>query len=77
MPAEPELLHVMHVKQETVHVMPAVPVSWDKMAAAPESALNETALIIVTMAILCVWAVHILAPLPVMALTPRLYIHVS
>ncbi|CAM4528357.1 unnamed protein product [Leuciscus chuanchicus] len=52
MPAEPE----------TVHAMPAVPVSSDKMATAPESTPDDTALLIVATAILSVWAAHTSAP---------------
>ncbi|XDV19918.1 hypothetical protein PO909_025313 [Leuciscus waleckii] len=57
MPVEPETVHIIHImpaKPKTVHVMSAVPVSSDKMAAAPESAMDDTALMIVVTAMMCV-----------------------
>jgi len=51
MPAEPKLYHIMLTESETVHAMSTMPVSSNKMVTTPESALEDTTLI-VTMAIL-------------------------
>ncbi|XDV40366.1 hypothetical protein PO909_009459 [Leuciscus waleckii] len=62
MPAEPELLHVSPAEPELLHVMPAEPELLHVKAAVPESAPDDTALIIMAMAILCVSAAHTSTP---------------